>query len=91
MGKSVLVVDTPKNCRECKFSEMSYSGFDNLICTPEQKITYKFSEIKPNWCPLKEAPEKMDATYKLHFLCSETKCREYEYGWNSCLEEILGE
>lgn len=53
MSKAVLVIDMPKNCRNCKLSEMSCE-FDKILCIPMQKSSDKFSKDKPNWCPLKE-------------------------------------
>lgn len=62
-NKSVLVIDTPNNCKECIFSsispnvnEMRCCGLmvylnDELLCTD--------NFVKPTWCPLLPLPEKI--------------------------------
>lgn len=97
MSKSVLVLDTPKNCYDCPFGtaycgELEYVGYCELagcldydvILMTEEHYDYE-SKSKPDWCPLKPLPK-----YK-----SIEKPGEYEYGiqcgWNRCIDEIAGE
>lgn len=82
MDKSILVMDTPKCCGFCPLS--GYSDDGRLKCKakkygyeiPDDK---KFSE-KPDWCPLKPAPQPTSTFY-----------REYSYaaGYNQCICDIL--
>lgn len=46
--KSILIVDTPKNCNECSLS--AHIGFNELVCC--FKRTYVDKYDKPYWCPL---------------------------------------
>lgn len=56
MIKSILVIDTPKNCRECKFSE--YQG---IVCRAMGlNKAYNNADNKPDWCPLRDLPEKKE-------------------------------
>lgn len=47
MGKSILVMDTPQNCGECKLLYYCHK-YDDIIQT----------DLIPDWCPLVEAPEE---------------------------------
>lgn len=50
--KSVLVIDTPKTCKECPCQLM-------LVCVPADEDIDEYidpSKAKPNWCPLKPLP-----------------------------------
>lgn len=89
MSKAFLVFDMPKSCKECKLHEMA-SNFNEHLCAPTQKTHDKFANKKPDWCPLRPVPEKH----------KELSIEEYEFGklglaftqgWNSCINEILGE
>jgi len=53
--KSVLVIDTPKSCSECK---LSFKGM--RICLPLGEYCHK-GEIHPQ-CPLKQLPSKEHLT-----------------------------
>lgn len=47
--KSILIVDTPKNCNECSLS--AHIGFNRLACLFKRAyVDDKFE--KPYWCPL---------------------------------------
>lgn len=87
MSKAILVLDMPINCKNCPLHEMSYN-FNKGICVPMQELYDKFAKQKPNWCPLRDVPEKYDITFEN---ADRDYDGEYEYGWNACLDEILGE
>jgi hypothetical protein len=46
MSKSVLLVDTPEKCEDCKLLYHCHK-YENVI----------IFNTKPDWCPLKELPE----------------------------------
>lgn len=49
MSKSVLIIDTPKNCFECPcFMEMGWR------CQCRLDIDEEVHDGTPDWCPLKE-------------------------------------
>lgn len=53
MSKSVLVIDTPENCRSCYLQ-----GFMlNLQYCRGKLKDIKDTSVKPDWCPLKPCPE----------------------------------
>ena len=97
MSKSVLVVDTPKNCYDCPFGteycgNLEYEGCCELAecldsdmrLITEEHYDYE-SESRPDWCPLKLLPEK---DTKNHF--PDEFEDGYAAGWNGCIDEIAG-
>ena len=87
MSKSVLVIDTPENCRSCM-----YIGTFRYFCRINCK-DIEDASVKPDWCPLKPLPEKMKLTgvYGREYFQSNGKMPSYKIGWNDCLREITGE
>lgn len=100
MSKSVLVIDTPKNCYECPFGteycgNLEYEGCCELAecldcdtrLIAEEYYDYE-SESRPDWCPLKPLPEKFDNE-------KDRKLGDFEplfkIGWDVCIDEITGE
>lgn len=53
--KSILVIDTPKNCAECKL--MYLQGIGESICNAVDW------EERPSWCPLRPLPHKLQADW----------------------------
>lgn len=91
MSKSILVIDTPKNCRECLLKYDSYGEYDICAastCAPQDAIIDD-DNTKLSYCPLRPLPEKVDKveTYRVH---------DYDYlsgyreGWNNCINKITG-
>lgn len=100
MSKSVLVIDTPKNCYDCPFGteycgNLEYEGCCELAecldsdmrLITEEHYNYE-SESRPDWCPLKPLPEKFDNE-------KDRKLGDFEplfkIGWNACIDEITKE
>lgn len=96
MSKSVLVIDTPKNCYECPFGteycgNLEYEGYCELAgclnsdmrLITEEHYDYE-SESRPDWCPLKPLPEKMTIPRGAR----NTDGIEYAAGYNTCINEI---
>lgn len=80
--KSVLVINTPKNCKECDCHLW-------LVCVPADEDIDEYvdaSKTKPDWCPLKNLPEPKDIGYP-----NEDYDVGFASGWDACLEQILGE
>lgn len=78
MSKAILLIDMPENCFDCPLCINDEYGLSLKCCL--QYKSYVDKEGKPNWCPLKPAPEKVDVFMD-----------EWADGYNDCLEEILGE
>lgn len=79
MNKSIVVINTPENCRKCPFRESAWS-----FCLGEYE--------KEKHCPLRPLPQKLDANDWHRMFSGLFSEREAKgYGWNACLDEITGE
>ena len=87
-SKSVLVIDTPESCSECKIGR-DMSGYMEvcIICPIANKVALnEEAETVPDWCPLKPLPEKMTIPRGAR----NTDDLEYAAGYNTCINEITG-
>jgi hypothetical protein len=101
MSKSVLVIDTPENCRKCPLHSVdSFSIYCKAVtddcgwCSPARKICDRNEKcVKPYWCPLSPLPEKIDLDK--YFMRGDCKSMTHmvmnihDHGWNDCIDEIL--
>lgn len=78
MCKAVLVMDMPKNCKDCIFIERDY------ICKIKVNYTSEFG--RPDWCPMRELPKKKN----YEKLSDTNPGKAWGNGWNDCLDEITG-
>ena len=84
-GKVVLVMDNPKECRECPCMNSCDFGVFCGATGKEIKYDYdKFEYTIPLWCPLKALPKQREIF---------NHCDDYlngiDDGWNNCIDEIL--
>ena len=84
MAKAVLIMNMPESCFGCNF--LYCDGDTNLdSCQAREKArpvdsaTYE----KPDWCPLRELPEKRERGVGEHGE------RMFRAGFNACLNEIM--
>lgn len=80
MSKAVLVMDMPEDCTMCKFWN---SKDDECYATGVEELSLNSEEAKPDWCPLRELPERSD--HPEH--CDNGR---FDAGWNACLDAIEG-
>ena len=82
MNKAILVIDMPDSCGECPI-HASYA--DSAFSIREYWCTVKGEDInpktKPDWCPLKPAPELQDVW---------SDDDDWVMGYNNCVREIIG-
>lgn len=87
MSKSILVIDTPECCCQCRFSDADgdYCCLkENMVSDSNMISEEEYLNKKPDWCPLQNAPDKKDKnTYHNEHESG------YVDGWNDCLDEIL--
>ena len=89
MSKAILVMDNmPDKCGEC---ECSYCDYDdphlNLICAVVGDNVS--GSDKPDWCPLREMPEKLPLqgdVSDLQKILEEMR----RASWNACIDAIGG-
>lgn len=85
MSKAVLVMNMPECCADCPCSFFERDNpILNLICGVTQEDAYNVG--KPDWCPLRELPEKIP---ELKSGCEEVSTSIHRVGWNACLNEIM--
>ena len=83
MSKAVLVMNMPECCADCPCSFFERDNpILNLICGVTQEDAYNVG--KPDWCPLRELPEKKERRIGEHGE------RMFRAGFNACLNEIAG-
>ncbi len=86
MSKSILIIDTPIVCIDCP---CHFADETTVWCGKEERelLSDDIESYKPDWCPLKEIPEKKPTPRKLEErdrLCM-------NFGYNACIDEILKE
>ena len=82
MSKAVLVMDRSECCADCPCSFFERDNpILNLICGVTQEDAYNVG--KPDWCPLRELPEKKERRIGEHGE------RMFRAGFNACLNEIM--
>lgn len=91
MAKAVLVMDMPESCMECNFL---YIDGDTMLdsCQALEVARTVDSETyeKPDWCPLRELPEKKETTYPQACYENSYWTDEMKAGFNTCLNEMVG-
>lgn len=95
MRKSVLVMNTPENCLDCRFCYELDEGVEACCSISDddedtslmKKIDceYGYCQGKPDWCPLKPLPEEKEEEYWRSKLSL-----AWIRGWNTCISKIKG-
>ena len=81
MSKAVLVMDMPESCFGCNFLYCNAdAGIDSCQAIKLSRIVDSETYEKPDWCPLRELPEK--ANHPAY--CDNGR---FDKGWNACLDE----
>ena len=96
MAKAVLVMDMPGSCFQCRFLHIDTEHVEVIESCGALEVGRQLdteSYDKPEWCPLRELPEKkeeielreckgsVEGTWNVPLI--ENK------GFNACLDEIL--
>lgn len=88
MAKAILIMDMPECCADCPCSFFERDNpILNLICGVAQEDAYNVG--KPDWCPLRELPEKRDTNRNKNHYISNFWSSAKSVGWNACLDEII--
>lgn len=91
MPKAVLVMDMPESCKKCVFCrglnacKLNKYLVGDRICTIYTVDKQIMEGGKPDWCPLRELPEKMPEL-KAGYEDISTSIRRV--GWNTCLDAL---
>ena len=89
MSKSVLVIDKPERCIDCKIGQNMSNCMEVCIRCPiaEKTALDEEAETIPDWCPLRPLPEKKEEE---KYWRSEHEL-SWIQGWNACIDEITEE
>lgn len=86
MAKAVLVIDMPEQvCQKCALCYETENDDEYLCCATGKLVP---DGEKPEWCPLRELPEKIPEFKHGYESVEKSILRK---GWNACLDEILSE
>lgn len=80
-------MDMPYDCTMCKF----WNAEDNeCYATGSEELSLgDFEKTKPDWCPLRELPEKKDTLTTLECHSNGKWTEGMKAGYNACLDEIV--
>ena len=82
--KAILVMDMPSSCLECPIGKDMSIPIETCIKCPFGKCAIdEETETRPDWCPLRPAPEKRQTTDDFWQGC-------VNIVRNHCIDEILG-
>ena len=87
MSKAILVMDMPDSCMGCNFLYCeAENNSESCQAREKSRIVDLEKDDKPDWCPLREMPEKK----KTIGTESETERIYMNCGWNDCIDAIGG-
>lgn len=83
MSKAILVLDMPENCSNCPCLD----DCDNCLAVGTSYTDVDVLKEKPEWCPLKPLPEKMQVCGR--YPQPDGVTPSYKFGFNACIDVIL--
>ena len=98
MKKAALIIDMPTRCADCPLNAILKTGEPICFTTLKNITNDECYKQKPDWCPLKEIPEKKNETHVVAKPYKDTPWHsslvtekdEKAIGFNQCLDEIIG-
>lgn len=89
MAKAVLVMDMPERCADCPLRSSEKTSYVCCYLTLKNISSTDYYDKKPDWCPLRELPEKKETVYPQECYDNSYWSDEMRAGWNACLDMIL--
>ena len=94
MSKSIIMVDTPEDCHKCKFCyshrACMLKTYDSGCCCGGKIMEDIPDSGIPNWCPLAEIPDRLEAHYQEDGTIRNDDTKSwFAIGWNACLDRII--
>lgn len=83
MAKGIMVIDIPKSCISCPCYGEDWDDGDEW-CRVTGEAIYRYTDDEQ--CPIKPMPEKYSINHMMHDVDIDVAI-----GWNTCIDEILGE
>lgn len=97
MAKAILIMDMPERCDKCLLllKIPQKDGLALCLARPtngqEEYNPKREKSWRPDWCPLRELPEKKETFTTLECHSNGQLTEGMKAGWNACLDEILKE
>ena len=94
MSKAVLVMNMPESCFGCNFMYCDEESDTETCQAMETARDIDLIEDRPDWCPLRELPERKPESERRE--CEGSARGTWQVpllenmGWNACLDEITG-
>lgn len=86
MAKAILVMNMPESCFGCNFMYCDEESDTETCQAMETARDIDLIEDRPDWCPLRELPEKIP---DLEHGYENVEKSIIRIGWNACLDMIL--
>ena len=90
MSKAILVMDMPDSCMGCNFLYCdAENNSESCQAREKSRIVDLENDDKPDWCPLREMPEKLPLqgdVSDLQKMLEEMR----RVSWNACIDAIGG-
>ena len=87
MAKAVLIMDMSEQvCQKCTLCYETENDDEYLCCATGKLLP---DGAKPDWCPLRELPEKKETLTTLECHSNGRWTEGMKAGFNACLDEIL--
>ena len=83
--KAILAMDMPENCDYCSLEYDIQGYWKANICRGCGRQNPERTE-KPEWCPLKAMPEKMEVCGR--YPQKDGVTPSYKIGWNACIDKV---
>lgn len=87
MSKGYILVDMPEKCSQCNFWFGKATVPVEYRCMAKQRQLENLTE-KPDWCPIRELPEKKEPSQFTVSPLFPWQYTEYDKGWNDCIEKM---
>ena len=87
MAKGIVIIDIPNCCGGCSLIDIDEDM--NLYCgSTSLYIDINKLQSKPDWCPIKEIPVRLDEIKYPHSM-NDYQMKGFSRGCNACIDEIL--
>ena len=91
MSKSVLLIDTPKNCKECKLTYLD-EYWDDYYCAFSGKYIENYNQNRSPDCPLSPLPSSINLKQYVdnaELNMESMLAYQYAQGWNEFRNSII--
>lgn len=91
MKKGYILMDMPDKCKVCRFyypARDMHTGEYTSGCRIIPTMMIREPENKPDWCPIREMPERKRPNEFTVSPIIEKQYSEFDRGYNACLDYL---